>query len=508
MMMTTTTATSSSFLRPVTFLSSSFSKDGVVCRRKTYRCFDTIRDAKTKKKRNYDARVAASTSSSGGVSWEDGKKSGANNNNNKAITNPDAYKELSVIRKRAGDYVDTKRVVGVPSSVFHMAERHFVAELKALFREHVLDKKDILAKDEERTALTEFSLSKTYDASATFDEENEFDDKDALGQGEVLLEYLEQLKLSNDKIWEREKYLPKVHSPWIIDWPYKLLCVILDVWFPENRPIQRFWLLETVARMPYFSYNSMLTLYEILGWWRKSSDLRKVHFAEEWNEYQHLLVMESLGGDRKWSDRFLGQHAALVYYLGLIIIWLISPKLAYNFSERIETHAVATYAQFTEENKALLESLPAPDVAKAYYEGDDLYMFDEFQTTTLSSTGEVMSLKLDKDGTTDNAYVDRKHVSVRRPKIKTLYDVFINICEDEKEHIETMNACQIDGVTLGTANTINALTALALGGSAATRFASRLAEDSDIVGGLDGIAGKDLLTALTDLFSAFDLPFF
>ena len=156
MMMTTTTATSSSFLRPVTFLSSSFSKDGVVCRRKTYRCFDTIRDAKTKKKRNYDARVAASTSSSGGVSWEDGKKSGANNNNNKAITNPDAYKVLSVIRKRAGDYVDTKRVVGVPSSVFHMAERHFVAELKALFREHVLDKKDILAKEEERTALTEF----------------------------------------------------------------------------------------------------------------------------------------------------------------------------------------------------------------------------------------------------------------------------------------------------------------------------------------------------------------
>ena len=162
------------------------------------------------------ARRPTSPSSSGGGSWEDGKKSGANNNNNKAITNPDAYKELSVIRKRAGDYVDTKRVVGVPSSVFHMAERHFVAELKALFREHVLDKKDILAKEEERTALTEFSLSKTFDASATFDEENEFDDKDALGQGEVLLEYLEQLKLSNDKIWEREKYLPKVHSPWII----------------------------------------------------------------------------------------------------------------------------------------------------------------------------------------------------------------------------------------------------------------------------------------------------
>ena len=183
--------------------------------------------------------------------------------------------------------------------------------------------------------------------------------------------------------------------------------MILDVWFPENRPIQRFWLLETVARMPYFSYNSMLTLYEILGWWRKSSDLRKVHFSGRMERVPTFARHGKSRGDRKWSDRFLGQHAALVYYLGLIIIWLISPKLAYNFSERIETHAVATYAQFTEENRALLESLPAPDVAKAYYEGDDLYLFDEFQTTTLSSTGEVMSLKLDKDGTIENAYVDR-----------------------------------------------------------------------------------------------------
>ncbi|CAN0351988.1 unnamed protein product, partial [Ectocarpus sp. 13 AM-2016] len=36
-----------------------------------------------------------------------------------------------------------------------------------------------------------------------------------------------------------------------------------DVVF-EDRPIQRFWFLETVARMPYFSYLSMLFLYETL----------------------------------------------------------------------------------------------------------------------------------------------------------------------------------------------------------------------------------------------------
>lgn len=45
---------------------------------------------------------------------------------------------------------------------------------------------------------------------------------------------------------------------------------------------QKFWVLETVARIPYFSYISILHLYETLGWWRQGAELRKVHFAEEW----------------------------------------------------------------------------------------------------------------------------------------------------------------------------------------------------------------------------------
>lgn len=56
----------------------------------------------------------------------------------------------------------------------------------------------------------------------------------------------------------------------------------------------RFWILETVARMPYFAILSVLHLYETFGWWH-ASELRKVHFAEDWNELHHLLIMESLG---------------------------------------------------------------------------------------------------------------------------------------------------------------------------------------------------------------------
>jgi len=39
-----------------------------------------------------------------------------------------------------------------------------------------------------------------------------------------------------------------------------------------------------------------------LGWWR-AVELRRIHNAEEWNELHHLLIMEALGGNAKWTDR-------------------------------------------------------------------------------------------------------------------------------------------------------------------------------------------------------------
>ena len=105
---------------------------------------------------------------------------------------------------------------------------------------------------------------------------------------------------------KREELEPRPPTPLIILAAYNLLCGLIDSLFP-NSPIERFYFLETVARMPYFSYISMLHLYESLGWWRRSSNAKAVHFEEEVNEYHHLLIMECLGGDQQWSTRFLAQ---------------------------------------------------------------------------------------------------------------------------------------------------------------------------------------------------------
>jgi len=58
-----------------------------------------------------------------------------------------------------------------------------------------------------------------------------------------------------------------------------------------------------------------------------------------------LQIMESLGGDQLWIDRFMAQHAAIVYYWILVLLFVVSPQLAYNFSELIEAHAVDTYGE-------------------------------------------------------------------------------------------------------------------------------------------------------------------
>jgi ubiquinol oxidase len=137
----------------------------------------------------------------------------------------------------------------------------------------------------------------------------------------------------------------KVEAPLPIILAYKFLCWLLDRVY-EGRPIQRFWFLETVARMPYFSYISMLHLYESLGWWRAGAELRKVHFAEEWNELHHLQIMESLGGDQLWVDRFMAQHAAIFYYWILLVIYIFSPAGSYAFSELIEVGNICIYFSF------------------------------------------------------------------------------------------------------------------------------------------------------------------
>lgn len=81
------------------------------------------------------------------------------------------------------------------------------------------------------------------------------------------------------------------------------LVVVIDALY-KDKPYQRFYVLETVARVPYFSYISALHYLETIGQKDNIGWLR-IHWAEGWNELHHLLIMEELGGSKNWIDRFL-----------------------------------------------------------------------------------------------------------------------------------------------------------------------------------------------------------
>ena len=203
--------------------------------------------------------------------------------------------------------------------------------------------------------------------------------------------YLRRLELDNDNIWLREHQRETVPAPRIMLAVYYSICFVLDVIF-DKKPIDRFWFLETIARMPYFSYVAVIYMYESLGWWEIDGNLKRVHLNEEINEAQHLRIMESLGGDSLWWNRFLARHTAMAYYVVLVVLFMVSPRIAYMSSELLERHAVDTYEEFAQSNKALLERMPLTQSATDYL-----------------------------------------------PDAETFYDVFVSIANDETHHADTMN---------------------------------------------------------------------
>ena len=66
----------------------------------------------------------------------------------------------------------------------------------------------------------------------------------------------------------------------------------------QGRDFQRFWVLEEIARAPYFAFLSVLHLRESLGLRGPGHlYLMKEHFAQTLNETEHLEYMESRSGN-------------------------------------------------------------------------------------------------------------------------------------------------------------------------------------------------------------------
>mmetsp|Transcript_22716 Transcript_22716/g.63396 ORF Transcript_22716/g.63396 Transcript_22716/m.63396 type:complete len:322 (-) Transcript_22716:389-1354(-) len=218
----------------------------------------------------------------------------------------------------------------------------------------------------------------------------------------------------------------------VIDSVYELICLIYPV-RGTDRDFARFYVLETVARVPYFAYLSVLHLRETFGE-RDLGDKMRTHYAEADNELHHLLIMESLGGNSSPVDRVLAQTMAFFYYWYVVLVYAWSEDAAYHLSELIEDHAFNTYSKYLVEHEEMLKSRPVPEIAQKYYVDDNPFLFDLFCTVK----------EADENG----------DFSARRPKLESLYDVFVNVRDDEKEHWKTLCNLVQYGDMQGCANSL------------------------------------------------------
>jgi len=216
----------------------------------------------------------------------------------------------------------------------------------------------------------------------------------------------------------------------VIDTVYDIICYLYPV-TGGPRDYARFYVLETVARVPYFAYLSVMHLRETLGD-RTPGDKERMrtHYAEADNELHHLLIMESLGGNSSLVDRTVAQTMAFFYYWYVSVVYAFNEPAAYHLSELIEDHAFNTYDKFLKEHGEMLKEKAVPDIARAYYEVDNPFLFELFCTVPEPDAGWTV-------GDSKPAF--------ERPELKSLYEVFVNIRNDEREHWKTLcNLVQYD----------------------------------------------------------------
>ena len=125
---------------------------------------------------------------------------------------------------------------------------------------------------------------------------------------------------------------------------------ILDFLY-QGRDIQRFWVLEEIARAPYFAFLSVLHFRESMGLrGPEHLYLMKEHFDQSVNETEHLECMERRGGNSYFIDRFVAKHLVLLYYWVNVVYYWVAPRLAYHLSSEVELHASVTYAKYIATN--------------------------------------------------------------------------------------------------------------------------------------------------------------
>ena len=132
----------------------------------------------------------------------------------------------------------------------------------------------------------------------------------------------------------------------------------MDLVYGEARTLEKFRIIELVARVPYqawesVAYVAMTHTSRDSDFARRVYDRVRVARVEQDNEQWHLLILEDLtrNSPRPWlKGRIIPQVLALTYYQLSWIMFVLRPKWSYRLNADFEDHAAHEYAHLVDEH--------------------------------------------------------------------------------------------------------------------------------------------------------------
>jgi ubiquinol oxidase len=159
----------------------------------------------------------------------------------------------------------------------------------------------------------------------------------------------------------------------------RLLFWMMDALYGEPRTLQKFRVLELVARVPYqawenVAYVAVTHTAREPGFARRVFDRVRTSRWEQDNEQWHLLILEELtagGPPLPWvRHRLVPQILAFGYYQLSWLMYAVRPVWSYRLNADFEDHAEHEYASLVQEQ---------PEWEELPYEGsltDDYGAYD------------------------------------------------------------------------------------------------------------------------------------
>lgn len=150
----------------------------------------------------------------------------------------------------------------------------------------------------------------------------------------------------------------------------KALFAALDALYGKPRTLEKFRILELVARVPYqawenVAYVAITQTARQPGFARRVFQRVRTSRWEQDNEQWHLLILEELtstGPRRPWvRHRVVPQVIAFFYYQLSWMLYAVRPSWSYRLNADFEDHAEHEYAHLVEEN---------PDWEQQPYQGE------------------------------------------------------------------------------------------------------------------------------------------